>query len=58
MQYLKAIYAGVAAGIGSAGSAYVQNPHIGVAGGLAIATSVLLAFGATLGVTNAPKPSA
>ena len=57
MQYLKAIYAAVAAGLASASTAYAQgNGHIGVAAGIAIAVSVVSAAGVVWGVPNAaPK---
>ena len=56
MQYLKAIYAAILAGIGATSSAYVSgNHHIGVVAGCTIATTVLLAAGGVWGVTNAPK---
>lgn len=54
--YLKAIYAAVAAGLASASTAYAQgNGHIGLAAGLAIAVSVVSAFGVVWGVPNSSK---
>ena len=55
--YLKAIYAAVAAGLASASTAYAQgNGHVGVAAGIAIAVSVVSAYGVVWGVPNAePK---
>lgn len=63
-QYLKAVYGAVAAGLASASTAYAQgNGHIGIAAGIAIAVSVVGAFGVVWGVPNqsaaaAPTPSA
>jgi len=58
-QYLKAIYAAVAAGLASASSAYAEgNGHIGIAAGFAIAISVVSAFGVVWGVPNQNKEAA
>lgn len=54
-KYLKAIYAGLMAGIGATSSAYVAgNQHIGVVAGLTIAGTVISAVAVVWGVTNAP----
>lgn len=54
-KYLKAIYGGAMAGIGSTSAAYVAgNGHIGVVAGLTIASSVLTALAVVWGVTNSP----
>jgi hypothetical protein len=59
MQYLKAIYAGLMAGIGSTSAAYVAGgSHIGVVAGLTIASSVISAVAVVWGVTNVPKEAA
>jgi len=58
-QYLKALYGGAMAGIGSTSSAYVAgNGHIGVVAGLTIASSVLTALAVVWGVTNKAVPAA
>lgn len=55
MQYLKAIYAGLMAGIGSTSAAYVASQgHIGVVAGLTIASATISAVAVVWGVTNAP----
>ena len=59
MQYLKAIYAAVAAGLAAASTAYAQgNGHIGWPAGVAIAVSVVSAFGVVWGVPNRAAPPA
>lgn len=56
MEYLKAIYGSVMAGIGSTSAAYVASGgHIGLVAGLTIAGTIITAFGAVFGVTNAPS---
>lgn len=55
MKYLKCLYAGLMAGIGSTSSAYVAGGgHIGVVAGLTIAAATISALAVTWGVTNAP----
>ena len=50
---LKAIYAAVVAGLGSAQLAYVTgHEHIGWYAGMTIATMTVTAYGAVYGVTN------
>ena len=51
-QVLKALYAGAAAGIAAAQSAYIASGHIGWASGFVIAGAVLGAFGVVWGVPN------
>ena len=51
---LKAIYGGVAAGLGALGTALIDG-HVTSLEGVSIASAVLLAFGAVYGVTNIPK---
>ncbi len=58
-QYLKAIYAALAAGLASASSAYAQGGgHIGIAAGFAIAIAVVGSFGVVWGVPNSSKGAA
>lgn len=53
MKCLKAIYAAVIAGLGSAQLSYVTgHGHIGWYAGMTIATMTVTAFGAVYGVTN------
>ncbi len=57
---LKAIYGAVLAGLGAAGTAYIQGKgHIGFVAGIFIATTTVTAFGVVWGVPNAtPAPAA
>ena len=54
-KYLKAIYAALLAGLGAAATAYLNgHQHIGVLGGIGIATAAVTALGVVWAVPNAP----